>query len=227
MAKTFSKQTGSGYKEVWNIDNFKLSFSRNGFYEAGGCLTWTHPFDNIQQAGSTVPNDEYSWSEISTLESRFEPRVWNDSSTEESIIFPLTLVGYLSNDVLSGYPKMIFLHFGRPMVFAWWSCMFKALKADNATQVLQLWTAACTTTLRVHKAFIALVELTKLIQPRPCSSCSSVPRQGRLSFLSMSNMGLLRQLTVDIFVSCHSLLLIHTKTFVSPCVFYLSFRQPM
>ena len=146
---------GSGYKEVWNLDNFAKSWARNGHYEAGGCLTWCHPFSNTTTSTQSIPEEEYSWSEVEDLESRFQPRNWNDASKDElSVIFPLPLVGYANKDnvLLAGrYPKMILLHFGTALVYAWWSAMFKALRADNHPLVLMLWTAACSATIRLHK----------------------------------------------------------------------------
>lgn len=142
---------GAGYKEVWHLDNFKKSWVRNGYYEAGGCLTWVHPFSNTSSQDS-VPEEEHSWSEVEHLEQRLAARVWNEANKEESIIFPLPLVGYISKDcALDKYPNMIFLHFGTALVYAWWSKMFKAIRDQQHDVVLQLWTAACGVTLRVHK----------------------------------------------------------------------------
>ena len=154
--KSNVQAAGAGYKEVWNVDNFAKSWARNGFYEAGGCLTWCHPFNNTTAFINSIPEEDYSWSEIVELESRFQPRHWNETSKEQelSIIFPLPLIGYATKDnVLPAghYPKMILLHFGTALVYAWWTAMYKALRAGDNQIILMLWTAACSATIRLHK----------------------------------------------------------------------------
>ena len=147
--------SNSGYSEVWNIENFKVSFARNDVYSAAGCLTWVSPC--LVKEDSSIELDAFSFELLQGLTSIFTP------GANGRIMLNLLLVGVLKEDAISNcvsgstYPRQIHPVFGHPVIWAWYMLIAEALFAKDTEKITMLWDVACCCPLRVVRDPVSYV----------------------------------------------------------------------